>query len=73
MFYQKNLPIWERLVRFVAAAAMIACGLLGIGMTLPGYTVAGIGVLTGLTGLFGFCPACAIAGRRIAQKSAQGG
>jgi hypothetical protein len=30
MLYRKNLPGWERAMRAVGGAAMIACGLLGL-------------------------------------------
>jgi hypothetical protein len=33
-----------------------------------GYLIAAVGAATGLTGLFGFCPACAMAGRRIGER-----
>jgi hypothetical protein len=65
MFYQKNLPLWERLLRFAAGAAMVACGLIGLKDLPIGYLVAGAGVFTILTGAVGFCPACALAGRRL--------
>jgi hypothetical protein len=35
-----------------------------IGLTLPGLVLAISGVLTALTGLIGFCPGCAMAGRK---------
>jgi hypothetical protein len=35
-----------------------------IGLTLLGLVLAIGGVLTALTGLIGFCPACAMAGRK---------
>ena len=35
-----------------------------IGLTLLGVVLALSGVLTALTGLTGFCPACAMAGRK---------
>jgi hypothetical protein len=44
---------------------MIACGLLGLKGMPVGYLIAGIGVMTVLTGFFGYCPACAIAGRKL--------
>ncbi len=65
MLYVKNLPAWERAVRVVAGSAMIACGLLGLPGMLIGYLVAASGGVTILTGFFGFCPMCAIAGRRL--------
>jgi Protein of unknown function (DUF2892) len=62
MFYRKNLPIWERMARVTGGAAMTACGLLGLfGF---GYVMAGAGVATAITGFVGFCPMCAMVGRR---------
>ena len=67
MWYQKNLPFWERAVRLVAAVAMVACGLIGLSGLAVGYLVAASGVFVALTGFFGFCPACAMVGRRLKQ------
>jgi Protein of unknown function (DUF2892) len=64
MIYQKNLPRWERWLRFFAGSAMITCGLLGIGFNVAGFVLAGFGVISGLTAFFGFCPACSLAGRK---------
>ena len=68
MFYAKNLPVWERLVRLVAAAVMGACAAYFWG-TPVGYTWVAGGVIMALTSAVGFCPMCALAGRRIAAKS----
>jgi len=65
MLYVKNVPGWERAVRVVAGLAMIACGLLGLSGLVIGYAIAGVGVSTLLTGFIGFCPMCAMAGRRL--------
>jgi hypothetical protein len=65
MFYVKNVPGWERVLRVIAGLAMIAWGLLGLKGLPIGYLLAGSGVLTMLTGFFGFCPMCAMAGRRL--------
>ena len=71
MFYRKNLPGWERAMRTVGGVVMIAYGLLGMpglpGMpgTMAGYLIAGTGVVATLTGFFGFCPMCAMVGRRL--------
>ena len=46
MLYRKNLPGWERAMRVVGGAAMIACGLLGLPGTPIGYLIAGAGVVT---------------------------
>ena len=65
MFYSRNVPGAERVVRVVLGAAMIACGLLGMKGMWVGYVVAASGVVTMLTGFVGFCPMCAMAGRKI--------
>jgi DUF2892 family protein len=62
MFYRKNLPGWERAMRSVAGVGMIAYGLLGMP---AGYLIAGTGVVAIATGFFGFCPMCAMVGRRL--------
>lgn len=64
MFYRKNLPVWERALRVLTGVAMIACGLIGLPATMIGYVLAGLGVATLLTGFVGFCPMCAMVGRR---------
>ncbi len=63
MLTYKNLPGWERLVRLLAGAVMIACGLIGLKGLPIGYLIACVGVVTAITGFVGFCPACALAGR----------
>lgn len=65
MFFKKNLPLWERAARFAAAIAMVAYGLIGFPGLLLGYMIAGAGVFTAVTALFGFCPACAMVGRKL--------
>jgi hypothetical protein len=59
MLYRKNLPGPERMLRLFAGAAIAAGGLYWFGMAPAGYALAAAGVFTGLTALFGFCPACA--------------
>jgi hypothetical protein len=65
MFYRKNLPGWERAARVLGGAAMIGYGLIGLQGVTTGYLIAGAGVVAAMTGFFGFCPMCAIAGRRL--------
>jgi hypothetical protein len=68
MFYSKNLPTWERLVRVLAAVAMGSCAAHYWG-TPVGYVWAASGIIMALTSVVGFCPVCAFAGRRIAAKN----
>ena len=67
MFYQKNLPGWERTLRAAAGLVMIAGGLAAPGLTgTPvGFIIAGSGLMAAATGFIGFCPACAMVGRRL--------
>lgn len=66
MFYLKrNLPAWERLFR-LAAAVLLA---IGAAVWMPSHWPAWVGWASaagmGATALLGFCPACALVGRRL--------
>ena len=65
MFYRKNLPGWERAMRTIAGVVIIAFGLFAMAGTMAGYLIAGAGAVAILTGSFGFCPMCAMVGRRL--------
>jgi len=43
---------------------IVACSLTQIGLTPLGLVLAVNGAFTALTGLLGFCPACAMVGRK---------
>lgn len=68
MFYVNNLPAWERLARLVAGLAMLACGVQFYGKP-AGWAFLAFGVIALATGVVGFCPACALAGRRIRARA----
>ena len=70
MLYVKNLPLWERSLRIGAGIVLAAYALLGIGEVMGGIILAG-GIGLAVTGIFGFCPACALAGRRLEKSSAR--
>jgi len=65
MFYRKNLPGWERAMRVVAGAILVAWGLIGFPAVPLGYLIAAGGVIAVLTGFVGFCPMCALVGRKL--------
>jgi hypothetical protein len=65
MFYRKNLPGWERAIRVIAGLALIAWGLLAFPAAPLGYAIAAGGITAILTGFFGFCPMCAMVGRKL--------
>jgi hypothetical protein len=66
-FYVKNLPAWERALRGALAlvGAAIAVTYVPTPMRWLGVTAA-LGF--GLTAVVGFCPMCALAGRRLAKR-----
>lgn len=64
MLYRKNVGFKESVARLLGGALIVACSLALIDPTPLGMALAVSGVVTALTGLFGFCPACAIAGRK---------
>jgi len=66
MIYAKNVPNGERVLRVVAGALAAALGLVLVGGT-TGWVVAGSAVGLVASGLLGFCPACAMVGRRVKQ------
>jgi hypothetical protein len=71
MFYAKNLPRVERVLRIVLGLGLILWGMLyvqgGLG-GLWGLLSAGSGVASIVTGFLGFCPACAMVGRKLDKR-----
>ncbi|KQV43104.1 MULTISPECIES: DUF2892 domain-containing protein [unclassified Duganella] len=64
MFYVKNVPTWERALRVIAGLAVVAWSVPALG-GLWGTAVALSAAGIVLSGLFGFCPACAMVGRKL--------
>ena len=68
MFYTKNVPVWERTLRII----------LGLGLTLyvilgqPSMLISAISLASAVfivvTGFVGWCPMCALVGRKIKTK-----
>jgi hypothetical protein len=63
-FYVKNVPNGERVVRVLAASALVGYALGWLAAPWS-FVVAGSAAGFALTGLVGFCPACALVGRRL--------
>lgn len=64
MFYLKNVPNWERVLRIVMGLMALGFAVMGWGATMA--VGAGItGAMLSMTGLFGFCPMCALVGRKL--------
>ena len=68
--YRKNIRQWEQWSRVVAGLVLLAAAL-AVPSTLAKVLVAGSGIVLALTGVLGWCPACAMVGRRLDQDSAR--
>lgn len=64
MVYVKNVPNAERVLRVVAGVVVAAGGLMLLG-GMTGWLVAASAAGLVASGLFGFCPACAMVGRKL--------
>lgn len=64
MFYVKNVPGWERAVRIALGVIVAVLAVVWIkGVAGIAVAVAAAGIV--VSGLVGFCPACAMVGRRL--------
>lgn len=66
-FFIKNIPPWERALRFLIGLAAVALGIVLGGPV--GWIALASGAMFTTTAVFGFCPMCALVGRRLASKS----
>ena len=64
MLYRKNVYRWEQWSRVVLGLAMAGLGLTFAG-GIAGYLIAATGLGIAATGIIGWCPACALIGRRL--------
>lgn len=63
--FRRNLPNWERLARAAVAIAVLISVAVAPLSGIVGW-IAGLGGASLLiSSLIGFCPACALAGRRL--------
>ncbi|MEP7289288.1 MAG: DUF2892 domain-containing protein [Chloroflexota bacterium] len=72
MLYPKNLPNWERVLRVVASLGMVAYALLGANPPLITGLLLFSALFVVVTGFVGFCPMCALFGRKLKSKNLQG-
>jgi hypothetical protein len=64
MLYRKNIYAWEQWSRIVLGVAMLAFAFFSPLGGWMSWLVALAGVSAVVTGIFGWCPACAMIGRR---------
>ncbi len=65
MFFQKNLPVWERLVRLCLGLLVAVLGYFAAPAPVMAWLGYASGAVLAVTGFIGFCPMCALAGRRL--------
>jgi len=65
MFYRKNIYAWEQALRIIISAAIVIYAFYAMSESMLSYAIIGMAVGFGLTGVVGFCPMCAMVGRKI--------
>lgn len=73
MFYLKNVPTWERVLRAAIGIACLAYAALAWNGALLPLLAALTGATLSLTGLAGFCPMCALVGRKLDRHDTDAG
>lgn len=69
MFYVKNVPNWERVLRVIMGVIAIAFAVMNWGVSGIAVGVGLMGAMLAMTGLVGFCPMCAMVGRKLDKKA----
>jgi hypothetical protein len=68
MWYVKNVPTVERVIRLIMGLALLGGALAWMGATPSGWIMGSMGMMAAMSGLIGWCPMCAMAGRKPASK-----
>lgn len=68
MFYAKNVPAWERALRSVLGVLALAYAAMNWGSSGLAVAVGIVGAMLAMTGVIGFCPMCAMAGRKLKKE-----
>ena len=68
MFYRKNIYAWEQVLRLIVGAMMIGIAIWALPGSWIGYglMIGGAGLM--VTGFLGYCPACAMVGRKPVSR-----
>ncbi len=65
MLYTKNVPGWERVLRAIMGLMGLAYAAMNWGGSAMAVGIGLMAAMLALTGLVGFCPICALAGRKL--------
>ena len=69
MFYTKNVTNMERAIRVILGVLALIFAAMNFGSSALAVGAGIVGAVLALTGLFGFCPMCALAGRKLDKKN----
>jgi hypothetical protein len=64
LYFKQNLPTWERTVRIVAGLSIVCFAILYSTMQWMTWIAVAGGIMFAATGFVGFCPMCAMVGRK---------
>ena len=70
MFFAKNVPVVERWIRTALGIGMLYAGIFTLKGMPMGYLIAASGLIAVATGFMGFCPMCAMVGRKLDKEKA---
>lgn len=65
MLYTKNIPNWERTLRVLLSFIAAYIGYLYLGSSVVGLIVIASALAFSVTGFVGWCPMCAMVGRKL--------
>ena len=65
MLYVKNVPPVERVIRVLMGIGLLVAAVMWLGANAKGWIVGAMGMMAALSGLVGWCPMCAMAGRKL--------
>lgn len=65
MFYVKNVPNWERAIRLIMGVLALTYAAATWGGPAWAVGAGAVGAMMAMTGLIGFCPMCAMVGRKL--------
>jgi hypothetical protein len=68
IFYIKNVPVWERVLRVGLGLALVLYVLFGHPSVLVSVLSLAGAVFVVVTGFLGWCPMCALVGRKIGPQ-----
>jgi hypothetical protein len=65
MLFRKNLPARERAIRLFIGLSLMCVGMLFAPEAWMKWSALAGGAMAACTGFIGFCPMCAVAGRKL--------